>query len=601
MAQDQVEEVKQKTDIVSLISEFVELKKAGRNFKGLCPFHSEKTPSFMVSPELQIFKCFGCQEGGDALAFLQKYEAMEFYEALKFLADRAGIKLEQVGFKDRGIKQKLYEINSLASKFYRYILLKHPAGRPAVSYLTRQRGLNLDTIKKFQLGFSPDAPNVLKKFLSDKKGFKVAELGQAGITISANGRILDRFRGRVIFPLFDHRGNVTGFAGRILPKDEKKDLAKYINSPETPVYKKGNLLFGLNLTRGDIKKDDSAVVVEGELDMISSWQAGIKNTVAIKGSALTEDQVRLLGRFTKNLVLAPDSDLAGDAAARRGISVAQEAGLDIKVARLGDFKDPDEMARKEPLEFKKAIKASVGVWDFMIDSIFSKEGPDSGEGKARISREIVPILASIPDKIVQAHYVEVVAERLAVPVEAVVNQIEKMVKEKKEVQKRQEVGTVSPKKKSRRQLLEERLLTLAFALEAKILLKKGIFSLVKTPLAKRILEEYKTFSKKYREFNPSEFAAALAPELVDGFAEMVLADTQEMEKDPVAQKKELVLIIHELEILGTKGELSRLTKKIREFEEEKQAKNLIAVQKEFAELSQRLTALGEDETRTKIL
>jgi len=163
---DQVEEVKQKTDIVSLISEFVELKKAGRNFKGLCPFHSEKTPSFMVSPELQIYKCFGCQEGGDALTFLQKYEAMEFYEALKFLADRAGIKLEQVGFKDRGIKQKLYEINSLAAKFYRYILLKHPAGRPAVSYLTRQRGLNLDTIKKFQLGFSPDAPNVLKKFLS---------------------------------------------------------------------------------------------------------------------------------------------------------------------------------------------------------------------------------------------------------------------------------------------------------------------------------------------------------------------------------------------------------------------------------------------------
>jgi len=600
MASDQIEEVKTKTDIVSLIGEFIELKKAGRNYKALCPFHSEKTPSFMVSPELQIFKCFGCGEAGDALAFLQKYEGMDFGEALKFLADRAGIKLRPLKGQRRGEKERLYEINKLAADFYHYILLKHQAGKAALSYLLKQRGLKLETIKTFQLGYSPDVPLALKKFLVDKKRFGLRELVKGGLAYSRNGRVFDRFRGRVIFPLFDHRGNAIGLAGRILPSKEKRDLAKYINSPETPVYHKGRVLYGLNLTRSEIKHKRSVVVVEGELDMISSWQAGVKNVVAIKGSALTEDQVGLLSRFTKNLILAPDSDLAGDAAARRGITIAQRKGLEVKVARLGNYKDPDEMVRKNAAAYKKALKSSVGVWDFIIDSVFSKEDVSSGEGKGRISREIIPILASIPDKIVQAHYVEVVAKKLAVATDAVIEQIG-TIETQKEREKTQEVVAAKPKTKSRRELLEERLLILAFQSDPKILLKRKIFSLVKTPLFKRILEEYKNFSQKNKDFSPSKFADVLPGELVDGFAELVLTDTRELTDNPETLKKELDLTLKGLQVVEIKSRLSELAKRMAGLEQKKDQKRLRRAEEEFGKLSRKLAALNEDETESKIL
>ena len=394
MSQDQIEEVKAKTDIVSIITEHVELKKAGRNYKGLCPFHSEKTPSFMVSPELQIFKCFGCLESGDVISFLQKHEGMDFPEALKYLADRAGVKLIQRQFKGSGEKEKLFEINALAAKFYNYILLSHKVGKPALDYLIKERGLKLETIKTFNIGFSPNVPLALKKFLIDKKKYSYQDLEKAGIVYRRGSGVVDRFKGRIIFPLFDHRGNNIGLAGRILPSI-KTEAGKYINSPETEIYHKSKVLYGLNLVRRDIKKENSAVVVEGELDMISSWQAGVKNTVAIKGTALTEDQVRLLNRFCNVFILALDSDAAGDKAARRSIALAQDQGVEVKVARLGKYKDPDDMARKALGEYKKALEKAQGVWDFLVDLIFSKYDETSGTGKAKISKEIIPVLAEM--------------------------------------------------------------------------------------------------------------------------------------------------------------------------------------------------------------
>ncbi len=460
MPGDQVEEVKQKTDIVGIIGEKVQLKKAGRNYKALCPFHSEKTPSFMVSPELQIFKCFGCNETGDVFSFLEKYEGMEFGEALRYLADRVGVKLAPLRFEDRGEKERLIEINSYASKFYHYVLLNHPAGKIALDYLTKERELKPATIEEFQLGFSPDAPGAIERLLVSKKKFAPSEVEKAGIIYRAGSRAVDKFRGRVIFPLFDHRGNVVGLAGRILPSEKNKDLAKYINSPDTPVYHKGSLLYGLNLSRSLIKKKNTAIVVEGELDMISSWQAGIKNTVALKGTALTEDQLRLLSRFSERAILALDSDIAGDAAARRGITIAQNLGMEIKVALMGKYKDPDEAARKDLEGYKQALIKSIGVWDFMVESVFTRFDAKSGSGKAKISKEIIPILASIPDKIVQAHYIEVVADKLKVPDTAVIEQIESF--QEKEKIPEVAIAAKEEKEKDRRTLLEERFLTLAF-------------------------------------------------------------------------------------------------------------------------------------------
>lgn len=596
---DQVDEVKQKTDIVSLISEFIDLKKAGRNYRALCPFHSERTPSFMVSSELQIYKCFGCGNAGDAFTFLEMYEGMDFYEALKFLAERASVKLSPVQGGRRSEKQKLYELNAHASQLYHYLLLKHKVGQTALAYLTKERGLKLDTIVKFRLGYSPDNSQVLRNFLVDKKGYQIQEIETAGLAISREKRVIDRFAGRVIFPLFDHRGNVAGFAGRLLPQSEKSDLAKYINSPETPVYHKGNLLYGLNIARGEIKQKNQAVIVEGELDVISSWQAGFRNVVATKGSALTEDQIRLLSRFAKELVLAMDTDLAGNAAARRGVSIAQNEGLSVRVARIKGYKDPDEIARRDPKALKKAIGDSVGAWDFIIDSIFSKHDIDSGEGKAGFSREILPVLVSIADKIVQAHYVEIVARRLKVPSEAVTQQLAK-ISEARKVEK-PEIAIDKKKGRGRRELLEERFLTLIFQSEPDILSKRRDYSLIKTPLNKRIADEYKKYSSKNKKFDPAKFSEALPKELLVGFAEMVLADTQGLTDSPDRLNKEFGVVVGELGELTIKEKLKELGVKIREYEEGGKEEKLEKAKRAFARLTDKLSSLEEQKISGIIL
>jgi DNA primase len=591
---DQVEEVKLKTDIVSLIGEYIPLKKAGKNYRALCPFHSEKTPSFMVSAELQMYKCFGCGEGGDAFTFLQRYEGMDFAEALRFLADRAGVELVSFKPSEEGGKETLFQMNSLVSKFYHYILLNHPSAKVALAYLLKDRGLKMETIKTFQLGYSPDASGILNKFLIEKKKFHPKEIERSGLFVFKNGRVLDRFGGRIIFPLYDHRGNIAGFAGRVLPHE--KILAKYINSPETPVYHKSNLLYGLNLTKQDIKKEGEANIVEGELDMISSWQAGVTNTVAIKGSALTEEQVRLLWRFTKNLTMALDADIAGDAAARRGIVIAQRQGLEVKVARLGKFKDPDDAARTSPGEYRKILEQAVGVWDYIIASIFSKADAKTGQGKARISKEIIPVLTSIPDKIVQAHYVEVVARRLGVPTEAVSSQISQM-KEETPREKLKDVIEVKKIEKNRRQLLEERLLTLTFQSEPEILLEDKFDRLISTPLPRRIFEEYKSFAAKGKTFSPSGFAEGLPKELMDGFAEMVLRDIGELVVNPDVLQREQKLVIRELEIAELRRKLEVLGVRIRQYEEDRKLAKLKSTQKKFGELSLQLSKLEEESER----
>lgn len=590
---DQVDEIKSKTDIVSLLSEYIDLKKAGRNYKALCPFHGEKTPSFMVSPELQIYKCFGCGETGDVFTFLERQEGMDFYEALKFLADRAGVKLDPTTFKGRGEKEKIYELNSLASRFYHYLLTKHKSGKKALEYLTKDRGLKIDTIETFSLGFSPETPMALKSFFLDKKKIHPKELERAGIAYRRGRDVVDRFRGRIIFPLFDHRGNNIGFAGRLLP-GSKKDLAKYINTPETPAYHKGNVLYGLSQTKKDIKKEGKVIIVEGELDAISSWQAGIKNVVATKGTALTDSQVRLLTRFTKSAILALDADLAGDSAAQRGVMIAQNEGLDVKVARLEKYKDPDEAARKDPTSYKKALENAVDVWDFIIDLIFDRGDAKSGSGKAKISKEVAPILAMIDDSIVQAHYAQLVASRLGVPVDAVVRETSRVGKDNEP--EKVEVATREVHEKTRRNLLEERLLALAFQSDPTILSKMEVKRMIRTPLCKKILEEYLSSYKKNKKFEPSDFAKNLPGELVDGFSLMMLKDVSDvMQTNEV--KEEIELVEHELKKLAIKEALEKLTREIRESEKEKDAKKLKEKQEKHREYSQKLSELEQEQTK----
>ncbi len=306
---DELEAIKRKIDIIEFISEYVSLKNVGRNFKGLCPFHSEKTPSFIVSPERQIWHCFGaCGTGGDIFGFLMKIENIEFGEVLRILAKRAGVKLARYRpSESEKQKQLLYEINHLATEYYHYVLLKHQAGKEGLDYI-QKRGISSDSLEKFKIGFAPDRWDNLQKYLVAKKGYKIQDLEKVGLAIRGQRGFYDRFRARVIFPLTDHRANICGFAGRTIIPEVKE--AKYINTPETLIYHKSDLLYGLNETKQEIKKADAVVLVEGELDMISSYQAGVKNVVAIKGSALTTNQVQRLFYFTKDMRSPTRSDPA---------------------------------------------------------------------------------------------------------------------------------------------------------------------------------------------------------------------------------------------------------------------------------------------------
>jgi len=590
---DQVEEVKSKTDIVSLISDYVELKKAGRNFKGLCPFHGEKTPSFMVSPELQIFKCFGCGESGDAISFLQKHEGMEFPEALKFLAEKSGVKLAPTSFKGKKEKERIFEINKEASRFYQYILWKTQLGRRPLQYLLKDRGLKKETILEFKLGFSPRDSRELVGYLSKKKKFSSGDIVNSGLAYSSTSGLKDRFAGRVIFPLNDHRGNSIGFAGRLLPED-KRDQGKYINTPETGVYRKGSVLYGLDKNRSDIKKQKEVVVVEGELDLISSFQVGIKNVVAVKGTALTVEQIRLLSRFCEKMTLAMDSDFAGSEAAIRGITLAQNQGFEVKVATMGKYKDPDDAARKDPEFFKKSLKKSKDVWEFVIDTVVGKYNYQTGAGKAAISKEAIPYISSIDDKIVQSHYTKYLADKISVPLEFVAEQVSKFGVEKEAPAL--QAAEILSQKKTKRELLEEEFLALFFQLDENKEYLKDL-SLIETPVYRKIVEVFKERGKE----NVKDFAKDLPQELREGFSTLFLKGSDDEFDDFRVLKKNVDITLKELRGLAVKEERKILAKRIKTLENEGKSKEALEISKKFSELGDRLSTLEEEDNKGIIL
>jgi len=514
---DQIDQVRQKTDLVEIISEQVSLKKVGRNFKGLCPFHEEKTPSFIVSPERQIFKCFGCGIGGDVFKFLMEREKMEFGEVLRMLADRAGVELKQFRpTREQKVKEKLLEINHLGSEFYHYLLMNHEVGKNALQYLLK-RGIRRSSIKLFKLGYSADEWEALQNFLIRKKGYRADELEMAGLIIGRSGArrgYYDRFRGRVMFPLFDHRKRVVGFAGRVLAGDEKK--AKYINSPETILYHKSNVLYGLETAKEWIKKKNQAVVVEGELDAISSYQAGVKNVVGIKGTALTEGQVDLLKRFCENIALALDKDTAGDMAARRGIELAEKIGLNVRVIEVKYGKDPDECAQKSAKLWKESVKKAIPVYDFYIKSARKRFGIDTPEGKRKISDEVSVILAKITNEVIKAHYVKKLAKILKVSEEAVGKEMERKKKQVGVL-----VGRIRGRKekeeKNRRERLDEYVLALLLQMESGVYrnLRKIDENIMLEGAVKKVIKKIKDWKKKGKRWDINRFSKSLAAELIE--------------------------------------------------------------------------------------
>ncbi|MBI5022776.1 MAG: DNA primase [Candidatus Magasanikbacteria bacterium] len=351
------DEIKSKIDIIDLISEYIQLKPAGANFKACCPFHQEKSPSFMVSRPKQIWHCFGCQNGGDIFGFVMKMEGMEFPEALRLLAEKAGVELPAYSNElSSNARNRILDILKLAAKFYHKILMESSRAQTARDYL-QKRGLSTATIEEWQIGFVPDVWDTLTGFLL-KKGFGINDLTAAGLTIQKpGGGNYDRFRGRIMFPLSDVHGNVVGFTGRLLNDTVENAGGKYVNTPQTEVYDKSKILFGLNKAKQEIKRQDRVIIVEGQMDVIACYQSGQMNTVASSGTALTLEQIKLLKRFTNNLYLAFDADAAGQNAAERGIGLALEEGINVRVITLPPEagKDPDECLKKNPDLWYKAV------------------------------------------------------------------------------------------------------------------------------------------------------------------------------------------------------------------------------------------------------
>lgn len=574
---DEIEEIKKKIDIVEFINQHVSLKKTGRNFKALCPFHQEKTPSFIVSPERQIWHCFGsCGEGGDIFTFLMKRENIEFFEALKILAKKAGVRLKDSGKWSTGKaqeKEKIYEINHLTSEFYQFLLTCHKVGKKALDYLA-SRGIKKESIEKFSLGYAPASWRSLLPFLK-KKGYSEEELERAGLVIKQPSRYYDRFRGRIIFPLKDHRGNIVGFSGRTLDPEVRE--AKYINTPETLTYHKGDLLYGLDMAKGAIREADEVIVTEGEFDVISSHQVGIKNIVAIKGSALTENHARLLKRFTENTTLALDSDLAGDAAARRGIETADREGLFVKVIELPKGDDPDSLIQKGADLWQKIVKKSIPVYDFFLNSAFARLKGESSQEKKKISQELLPIWAKISDPIVQAHYVKILGKKLEISEESIVTALTKF--EKKEGVKKEETLLLG-KERSREEMLEEYFLALLLKLEnidnfLKIFFEEKGLDGFQNPPIKKILKKLKEFLDKEKKFEIAFFAGQLPKELLPALDKAYLQNIEENLKEEKERSREIGKVFKEIKRLFLRRKLKELATKIKEKKVKEEFKTLM--------------------------
>lgn len=441
------EEIKQRLNIVEVIQEYLPLKKSGANWKALCPFHSEKTPSFMVSEDKQIFKCFGCGEGGDIFSFVMKIEGIEFPDALRLLAKKAGVVLRRQDAKLQTKRSRILEILDLASKFYHKALLESKSGKIARDYL-KKRKVEEITWDEFRLGFAPDSWDALSLFLK-RKGFRDDEILESGLVVrkeiqnpSLNAqRYYDRFRNRLMFPIFDIHGSVVGFGGRILPfkidKQSSEDTgAKYINTPQTLIYDKSKILYGLDKAKTEIRKKKQAIIVEGYMDVIASHQAGIKNVVASSGTALTSFQIELIKRYTDNIILAFDMDIAGDSATKRGIDQALSLGLNVKISKLPEGKDPDECIKKNLKIWIKSISKAFSIMDYYFENTFSNFDLTKVDDKKKAAAILLPQIKIIPNKIEQAHYLQKLANKLKVDekilAEALASQKKESYQRKKE-------------------------------------------------------------------------------------------------------------------------------------------------------------------------
>lgn len=588
---NQVEEIKRKLDVVNVIGRYLPLKKRGRHFLANCPFHQEKTPSFTVSPELQIFKCFGCGKGGDIFTFIQEFEKVEFPEALEILAKLAGVTLKKSPrFSQQASQNKLLiDINQQMAIFYHHILTSHQMGKPALDYVLK-RGISLSTIKTFQLGFSPRNSQFLINFLR-KKGYKDTQLiatGTIGRSQYHANQLYDRFSDRLIFPLTDHRDRLVGFSGRILP-GAAKNQAKYINSPETALYHKSHMVYGLNLAKTHIRDKNAVIVTEGEFDMISPYQSGVKNIIAIKGTAFTIEQLRLLRRYTDTIILALDADFAGQKAIQTSIKLADDLGFDLRVLSLGDkYKDPDEAIQADPDFFHRQLKKTLPIWDFLIQSSCHHYDINTIKGKKTVLSTVLPFLIKINNSVIRSDYFKKLADAISSTTESVFQEANKY--QENGASSSPPLSPIPPSATlSHDHRLQHALLTLIFGAsnpsKLATTLKKKL-KIVTAPQYKKLV----TALQKNKKFTPQKFQQQLPAESKDTFQTLFVQATS-VTIEPQRRLFEIEKIIDQIQITRLKDKLSSLSRQISQLESDGKQSSLSKLETRHKSLLSKLSRL----------
>ncbi|MFA6321338.1 MAG: DNA primase [Candidatus Omnitrophota bacterium] len=532
-----IDQIQEKTDIVEVISKYVPLKKLGRNYKAPCPFHNEKTPSFIVSPDKQIYHCFGCGAGGNVFSFLMKYENLQFPEVIEMLAEKCGVVLPKSGNKsDNSLANQLYKINDLACQFFQTSLTNNGAAKEYI----RSRGVGDETLKKFKIGFAPNSWDALINFFR-AKSVTPAMLAQAGLVVANDkGGHYDRFRNRLVFPIIDLKDRVIGFGARVLDSS----LPKYLNSPETPIYSKGRNLYGLSFSKDDIKKSGHFMVVEGYLDFIVPYQAGVKNVIATLGTALTVDQIKLLKRFANTAIMLYDPDEAGEAASLRNLDLFISEDVNVYIAELPEGYDPDSYIRKFGMdEFLLLKKSSKNLFDYKLGKLMNRFNINTTHGKMNIASEMLPTIARINNAVLKDTLIKKLAERLSVDEEAIKSELKKV---KTDYTEKRYVETVVVQTKKHSSGAE--ILALALMMEGSRAVEKIAQSLspdeFKDSSIRDVVSAVFDFYKANKEitaprlinhFSESPGAAALITEAV-GVAE-IIGDKEKALNDCIAKIK----------------------------------------------------------------
>lgn len=601
-----IEEIKNKLNILDVIGGYLKLTKTGINYRGVCPFHSEKKPSFFVNPNRQIWHCFGCGKGSSLFDFIMAIEGIEFGDALRILANKAGVELKKENPQLKTHRQRLYEICELACNFFEKQLEGKAISQEVKDYLLK-RGINRDSIKKWRLGYSPDIWQGLSDFLVGQ-GYNREEVVEAGLAIEKDGRTgesYDRFRGRIMFPIFNLNGQVVGFGGRVF--GHLDETAKYINTPQTILYDKSAILYGLHNAKLALRKQDQCVVTEGYTDVIMCHQAGFENTVAASGTALTSQHLSILKRYSDNLVLAFDMDIAGDSATKRGINTAESHGFNIKIieAYLKDA-DPADIILKDPKMWEEAVAKARSIMDYYFSSAFASFNRDAPEGKRAIGKIILPAIKRLTNKIEQSYWIQKLSDMLGVKEEAVREELDKT-----------KINSVFPESTDgqRGQILPEIYsFTGAFGENGeshrKNLIEGKVISLVlKNPDNVKLVEEshYPLFSEKSSQFlkeikKQVENRSVIIDEaLQDNFRQIFEKNSDEKFKNFLAAlalksdidyaedgPEELSLCLVHLRNMELKNKLNKISQDIKKAEAEKDSSKIDYLISQFNKLAKEL-------------